>query len=82
MLSLNIIQPEQADSFLASCLVASQVDTSVSCLQLSQSCSQQELFLLYYMSKMKCSLFSRSLNLILKFYDAEKHQRAFCKYTY
>lgn len=61
MLSFNRAQPEQADSSQAS-------DASN-----FQSCSQQELFLLYYVSKMKFSLFLRSLNIILKFHNAEKH---------
>lgn len=52
MVSFNITQPEQADSFLASCLVQNQVHTSISCLQLSQSWSQQELFLLHVQNEM------------------------------
>lgn len=47
-----------------------------------QRCSQQELFMLYYTSKMKSSLFLRSLSVILKFHNAEKHRRAFCKYRH
>lgn len=81
MLSFNIAQLEQADPPAASCLYGVRY-TRVSAVSKVQSCSQQELFLLYYTPKMKRSLFPRSLNLLLKFYNADKQQRAFCKCTY
>lgn len=77
MLSFNITQLEQADPPV--CTVSY---TRASAVSKVQSCSQQELFLLYYTPKLKCSFFPRSLNLLLKFYNAEKQRRAFCKYTY
>lgn len=52
MLSFNIAQLEQADPPAASCLYGVRY-TRVSAVSKVQSCSQQELFLLYYTTKMK-----------------------------